>query len=149
MVIRGNTIRDATGPAVEVRDEGTSATVEDNTITGSMTGIAVRPKAAATITGNTLTANNLGISLESGDATASDNTIRSGNAGIWVSSGAPTVTGNSVSGMKSHGIAVMAAASPVLSGNSSCDNGTNLWMSDGATPVIDDTNEICEDLAAG
>lgn len=149
MVIRGNTIRDARGSAVEVRDEGTSATVEDNTITGSMTAIAVRPKTAATISGNTLSENGLAISLESGDATASDNTIGSGNAGIWVSTGAPALAGNSVRGMRSHGIAVMAAASPVLSGNSSCDNGTNLWVSDGATPVIDDTNQICEDSPAG
>lgn len=148
MVIRGNTIRDASGPAIEVRDEGTSATVEDNTITGSMTAAAVRRGTAATISGNTLTENSLGVSLESGDATASDNTIGSGHAGIWVGTGAPALAGNSVRGMKSRGIAVMAAASPVLSGNSSCDNGTNLWVSDGATPVIDDTNEIGEDATA-
>jgi nitrous oxidase accessory protein NosD len=149
MIVRGNTIRDARGPAVEVRDEGTSATVEDNTIMGSMTAVAVRRGSAATVNGNTLTENGLGVSLESGDATASDNTIGSGNAGIWVSSGAPALAGNSVRDMKGHGIAIMAAASPVLSGNTSCDNGTNLWVSEGAAPVIDDTNEICEDAPAG
>lgn len=149
MVIRGNTIRDDAGTAIEVRDEGTSATVEDNTITGAFTAIAVRPKTAATISGNTLTENGLAVSLESGDVTASDNSVESGNAGIWVGSGSPMLAGNSVRGTKGHGIAVMATASPTLSGNSSCDNVTNLFVSDGATPVIDDTNEICEDAPAG
>jgi nitrous oxidase accessory protein NosD len=149
MVIRGNTIRDVKGPAVDVRDEGTSVTVEENTITGSMTGVAVRPGTAATITGNSLIDNGLGVSLGSGDATASDNSVESGDAGLWVNAGAPTLSGNTVLGMKTTGIAIMAPASPVLSGNTSCDNGTNLVVADGATPVIDDTNEICEDAPAG
>jgi parallel beta-helix repeat protein len=134
MVIRGNTIRDVAGPAVEVRDEGTSATVEDNTITGSFNGIAVRSGTAATVSDNTLTENGLAVSLETGDVTASDNSIDGGNAGIWVNAGAPTLAGNSVRGMKGNGITVMAAASPTLSGNRSCDNVTNLFVADGATP---------------
>lgn len=149
MVIRGNTIRDIAGSAVEVRDEGTSATVEDNSITGASIAIAVRPKTAASISGNTLTENGMAVSLESGDVTASNNSVESGNAGIWVGSGSPMLAGNSVRGTKGNGITVMAAASPTLSGNSSCDNVTNLFVSDGATPVIDDTNEICKDAPAG
>ena len=36
----------------------------------------------------------------------------------------------------------------MLTNNVSCENGENLWVADTATPVIDESNEICEDEAA-
>ncbi len=55
---------------------------------------------------------------------------------------------NSVTGMTGRGIVVGRGASPALSGNTACGNGENLFIGEGATPTIDDTNEICEDPPA-
>ena len=45
-------------------------------------------------------------------------------------------------------LAVGSHGPVVLAVDTSCDNGENLNLVDGATPVIDDTNDICEDTAA-
>ena len=62
-----------------------------------------------------------------------------------MSTGTPDVRDNSVASVEERGLVIGFGASPTLSGNTSCDNGENLLVAEGATPSIDDTNEICED----
>jgi parallel beta-helix repeat protein len=174
-VIRGNTI---TGPFVRGIGlfNATSPLIEGNTISGTgqfgvdvggggprVTGntISGRGMAAINVTetygsvgvpvisGNTLTGNGAGIAWDSAEGTIEGNTVREGTAGIVILSGAPLVAGNVVEGLEQRGLVVGSGTSPTLSGNTSCGNGENLRVADGATPVIDDTNEICEDAPAG
>jgi len=48
-----------------------------------------------------------------------------------------------VTGVSGRGLALVG--SPVLRDNRSCGNGENLWIAEGATPDIDESNEICPD----
>jgi parallel beta-helix repeat protein len=174
-VIRGNTI---TGPFVRGIGlfDSTSPLVEGNTISGAgQTGVEIGaggPRvsgnaiigsgvfainvtrayglaAVPAISGNTLTGNASGIAWSTGGGTIEGNTIREGTAGIVISGGAPLVSDNTVEGLERRGLVIGSGASPTLSGNTSCGNGENLWVAEGATPIIDDTNEICEDAPAG
>jgi len=76
-------------------------------------------------------------------ATVTGNTVEGGGTGIVVT-GDFDVDSNTVTGVEGRGL-VISGGSPVLTGNRVCDNGTNLFVSDRATPLIDDTNQICED----
>ena len=65
-----------------------------------------------------------------------------------VLAGSPSLVDNSVQGASASGIVVGRGTSPILRGNTSCNNGENLKIIDPATPDIDDTNKICEDAPA-
>jgi parallel beta-helix repeat protein len=151
-LIEGNTISGAGQSGVEVGGGGPR--VIGNTISGSGTvainvTAAYEPITEPVISGNTLSGNASGIWWGAGDGSIEGNAVREGSAGIVVSGGAPLVSGNVVEGLEQRGLVVGFGASPTLSGNTSCDNGENLRVADGATPTIDDTNEICEDAPAG
>src|SRR3990172_5978415 len=62
-----------------------------------------------------------------------DNAVTGGDVGIIVTSGAPAVDGNTIEGVTGRGLVVTLGASPALSGNTSCGNGTDLWVAEGAT----------------
>lgn len=55
---------------------------------------------------------------------------------------------NTVEDVRRVGILIGRGASPSLSGNTSCDNGENLKIVEGATPDIEGTNTFCEDAPA-
>ena len=54
---------------------------------------------------------------------------------------------NVVRGGDERGIFIEGSASPTPTGDTVCGNAQNLVVSDEAAPVIDDTNEICEDTS--
>jgi hypothetical protein len=58
----------------------------------------------------------------------------------------PTVRGTSISDVERRGLFVGLRASPTLSGNTSCGNGEDLVIEDGASAAADDTNEIRGDV---
>jgi hypothetical protein len=128
-----------------------SPTVASNVIRNAPTGICARSGASggtsATIEDNELLDNGVGIFVRS-DAHIEGNLIEGGAAGIVISRGSPSLIDNSVEGASRIGITISSDTSPILSGNTSCDNGTNLTIDEGATPDIDDTNVFCEDVLA-
>ncbi len=169
-VIRGNTIDGSLAQAIYVGDpasptiEGNTITnpgedgltigdgspaVLDNTISGAGVGVSVYGSSEPTISGNSLADNRIAISWSGGDGgLVEQNTVSGGKAGIIVGGGSPVVRDNTVEGVEARGIVVLRAASPVLSGNTSCGNGENLFVVDGAMPEDDGTNQICEDAQA-
>jgi parallel beta-helix repeat protein len=143
--IRGNTIEGA-DYGIEVTENG-APVIDTNTLSGN--GIAVSAiQAASDITGNTLTDNRTGLLLGAGDHVVADNSIRGGEAGITITGGAAQVSGNSVEGVSNRGVVISRDAAPVLRDNRICDNSTNLWVAETASPDIDESNEICEDEPA-
>jgi parallel beta-helix repeat protein len=173
--IRGNTVTGATTDGIHVRLSVAAPWIVDNTIEDvGQVGISVA-SGAPRLEGNTISrSGRAGISvigsstidgrpavignvlrdnatavLWSADAgVIEDNDVSGGGAGILVGDGSPTVTGNGIEGVEGRGLFVGGRASPTFSGNTSCGNGENLVVEDGATPTMDDTNEICEDAPA-
>jgi len=147
--IEGNDLRppegEDDGNLFGISEEGSSDgwVIKDNALTGFQT--AIFTAGTGTIEGNELTNNRVAIMVGSSESMVKDNRIRGGDTGIALS-GSPTLVDNTVEGLTGRGIVVGMNSSPTLIGNMSCDNGTNLYVSDTAEPVIDDTNEICEDL---
>jgi parallel beta-helix repeat protein len=141
-----------TATAIEIQDSGfwtsdrgTDPVVRGNSIAGAKTGIDVKNGAAATIEGNELVDNEVGIVLFVADALVVGNSISGGRAGITtVVGGSPILDGNTVEGASSTGIAIGGLSSPTLTGNTVCDNATNLFVDDNAEPVMED-NQICTD----
>ena len=145
-VIRDNTI---SGSATGISVESGAPKIEGNVLTDNETGMMVAFGTRPTIEGNELIDNRLGIGLVGSDALVVRNTITSGEAGIVVTTGgSPTLDSNTVRGASIRGIAVGGGTSPTLTGNAICDNATNLFVDGNAAPVIDETNEICEDVVA-
>jgi hypothetical protein len=125
-----------------------SPTVASNVIRNAPTGICEQSgSTSATYEDNELLDNGVGISVRS-DAHIEGNRIEGGAAGILISRGSPSLIDNLVGGVSRIGITISPGTSPTLRGNTSCDNGTNLTIDEGATPDIDDTNEICPDAPA-
>lgn len=167
-VIEKNTIDGTLMWAIYLGDDGGAVTMRENVITNpGQNGIHINGGHAdivgneiqgatsagivvglgpASITGNTLWDNQVAISGASREGSIADNVVRGGGAGI-VLLGDLDVSGNDVEGVAARGITV-AAGGPVLRDNRSCGNGENLFVVERATPDIDDSNEICEDLPA-
>jgi parallel beta-helix repeat protein len=114
--------------------------VRGNHITGFQEGINLRGGSSSVLEGNTLTDNRTAIQAFSGDPRIADNTITGGTVGISVV-GAPELVDNDVSGVSGRGLVLSGSAT--LRGNTSCDNGEDLFIVGNATPDIDDSNEIC------
>ena len=169
-VIRGNTIDGSLAQAIYVGDmaspviesniitnpgqnglsvSSSSPAVLDNTISGARVGVSVTGPGEPTINGNSLADNDIAINWSGGETgLIEQNAVSGGRAGIIVGGGSPVVRDNTVEGVEARGIVVLGDASPILSGNTSCGNGENLVVVDGATPEDDGTNEICEDAQA-
>jgi hypothetical protein len=153
-LVEGNTLVAGTesmfdefyGSGIDVQ-AGEGWLIKDNTVKGFLRGTAIDvPRGAmGTVSGNTLTDNQIAIKTAS-DSVFEGNVVTGGETGIATSLGAAMLDGNTVTGVSGRGLAL--DGHPTLSGNSSCDNGENLWVADGATPVIDDSNAICEDAPA-
>ena len=97
------------------------------------------------VSGNTLADNQIAIKT-AGDSVVEGNVVSGGETGIIMSLSSPQLTGNTITGVSGQGLAL--DGHPTLGGNSSCENGQNLWVAENATPVIDSSNEICQDAAA-
>jgi nitrous oxidase accessory protein NosD len=153
-LVEGNTLiagaesmfDDFFGSGIDVQ-AGEGWLIKDNTVRGFSRGTAIDVPSGAigTVSGNTLSDNQIAIETAS-DSVVEGNVVTGGEAGLVTSLGSPTLTGNTITGVSGPGLAL--DGHPTLSGNSSCDNGENLWVADNATPVIDDSNEICEDAPA-
>ncbi len=153
-LVEGNTIvvggdsatDDFYGSGIDV-EAGDGWIIQGNTVTGfsRATAIDVPSGTLGTVSGNTLSDDKIAIQNAS-DSLFENNVITGGETGIATSLGSPTLTGNTISGVSGNGLAL--DGQPTLSGNTSCDNGENLWVAEGATPLIDDSNEICEDAPA-
>jgi len=146
VTIEGNTI---TNPGQNgINFSSGAGTIRDNVISGAqLTGISTG-LSAATLVGNELTDNKTAIGFSGAEGVVEGNVINGGEVGIVVAGMSPLVKDNVVRGVEGRGIVVGVNTSPMLSGNTSCENGTNLFIGDGATPQIDDSNEICEDAPA-
>jgi len=143
-LFEGNVISGTGQNAIDIWDG--SPTVRSNRIEGTgFIGIFVETTGQPVIADNELVDNATAISWNAKSGTIEGNTVTGGGAGIVVSTGTPDVRDNSVASVEERGLVIGFGASPTLSGNTSCDNGENLLVAEGATPSIDDTNEICED----
>lgn len=131
------------GSGIDVQ-AGEGWVIKDNVVRGFLraTAIDVPQGALGTVSGNTLADNQVAINTAS-DSVFEGNVVTGGGEGIVSSLGSPTLTDNTVTGVSGEGLAL--SGSPILSGNTSCDNGQNLWVAEDATPEIDDTNEVCPD----
>ena len=131
------------GSGIDVQ-AGEGWLIKDNVVRGFLRGTAIDipSGASGTVSGNTLDDNQIAIETAS-DSIIESNVVTGGGDGIVSSLGSPTLTGNAITGLTGRGLAL--SGSPLLSGNTSCENGQNLWVAEDATPIIDDTNEICPD----
>jgi parallel beta-helix repeat protein len=146
-LLEGNTISGAGEIAINLETSG-APIVKDNTISDTGMAAIFVVQGSAALTGNTLTGNGSGIGWNGTSGLIGSNTVTGGEVGIVISSGSPDVRDNTLTGVTGRALAVGAGTSPALSGNTSCDNAENLWVAEGATPTIDDTNDICEDATA-
>ena len=139
-----NTIVDALN-GIEVEDTGSAPTMRGNTISGSrFQGISVGPLADATIDGNVLTDNSIGIQTSSSDASMVDNTVSGGSVGISITGGSPTLEANEIDGAK-RGLVIGLGTTPTLEGNTVCGNTINLEVNERAEMPDTAGNEICPD----
>ena len=146
ITIEGNTI---TNPGDDgINFSSGSGIIRGNVISGAQLVGIIAGRGPATVAGNELTDSRVAIAYSVAEGLIEDNTVVGGVAGIVVTGKSPLLRGNVVRGVEERGIVVGTGTSPTLSGNTSCDNGTNLFIGEGATPTIDDTNEICEDAPA-
>jgi nitrous oxidase accessory protein NosD len=143
--ITGNTISD---PGSEgIRLKAGTALVADNEVSGAGTGIVAIGLARVRAVANLLTGNDTGIN-GSGFDLVRDNELRDGQVGMVLGGEGPLVEGNVVEGHEAVGIRIGPGSSPTLSANRVCGNAPNLIIAEGATPILDGTNEICEDAPA-
>ena len=153
-LVEGNTVvagmesmfDDFYGSGIDVQ-AGEGWVIKDNVVRGFSRGTAIDVPSGALgiVSGNTLTDNQVAIQTAS-DSVFEGNVVTGGETGIVTGLGSPQLTGNTITGVSGQGLAL--DGQPTLSGNSSCENCENLWVADGASPVIDDSNEICEDAPA-
>ena len=144
-VIADNILRDGTN--IFVNDPGEGALITGNTITDSASrAIGIWGPAEFTIKGNIIErANGEGIGVNNASiAHIEGNTIRDSTSGITIDGSDPVITDNLISGSEKVGL-LLGRGSPVVSGNTACDNGSNIRITDGATPDVDDTNDFCWD----
>jgi parallel beta-helix repeat protein len=157
-VIKANNIHDEEGlvdlvaraDAGDLPDVITHPEIRGNRVRqSSVAGISVWEYASATIESNEVRGNSVGISLvRPGALGLTDNLVFAGLTGIEVRDSSPPLDGNTVEGAVRYGIDIKGDSSPVLTDNTVCDNEQNLNVADTATPVIDASNEICEDAPA-
>jgi nitrous oxidase accessory protein NosD len=135
------------GSAIDVQG-GDGWVIGDNTVTGFGDDFAINASRgrAGEITENVIVDSRTGIYLGAGSHEVVGNRISGGDDGILQGAGSSSITGNSVTGVSGRGFAL--GGSPVLRDNHSCGNGENLWIAEGATPDIDESNEICPDIAS-
>ena len=119
--------------------------IRDNVLSGAYeVGIRV-PTGSGTVVNNTIDSAITGVEVGRGDNRFVGNTVTNGITGMSISTGSPEIVGNQVLDNEGPGIAITSTATPVLSGNTSCGNSRNLMVLGAAEPVMDGTNEICED----
>jgi hypothetical protein len=117
-------------------------TISDNTITGFFNGIS--GGSSGDVLGNDLIGNDNGISVKIGPGSrVASNRIEGGETGLRVD-GSGRVEDNEVRSAQSRGIVVPKNATLTLTGNTSCDNGVDLFLPDGASSTIDETNTFCD-----
>jgi hypothetical protein len=90
----------------------------------------------------------IGISWSGEGGVVANNAVHGGTTGIIVGAGTVTVKDNSVERAENTGMLVYATATAELSGNTVCDNTTDLEVVEGAEVSDDGTNEVCEDAPA-
>lgn len=149
VLVEGNELSgDESGSGIDVQG-GDGWVIASNTLTGKDGAILVNQLGSGTIEGNRLIDNNVGIELGNTDSVVRSNEITGGTDGIIIDRGAPTIEDNSVEGASRRGLTIRSsAATPTLSGNTLCGNGTNLSVPEDAAYDIDATNSICEDVPA-
>lgn len=121
--------------------------IRDNVLSGSRgTSGAIDVTAYAgsgTVEGNVISDSRVGIVLASrGEVEAVGNTVSGGGSGFMVNAGAPDLVGNTVEGASDWGV-LLTQTEARLSGNRLCGNDTDLYIANGAEPIVDDDNEIC------
>ncbi len=164
-IIEKNTIDGTLMWAIYLGDDGGAVTMRENVITNpaqngihingghaDIVGNEIRGATSAgivagldpvNIAGNSLWDNQVAISGASREGSIADNVVRGGGAGIALL-GDLEVSGNDVEGVTARGIVILRGSSSILRDNRSCGNGENLFVAEGATPDIDDSNEFCE-----
>lgn len=144
--IRENSISGG-GTGIEVTGGG-APTIEGNTLTTNRVGIFLSQAGAAALVGNDLADNAIGIGIHGSAAQVEGNTVRGGTTGVSVSGEATAaLAGNTIEGAANRGLFIGRGASPTLTENRACDNGTNLVIDEGADPMMQD-NDICPDPPA-
>ncbi|MEX1335958.1 MAG: right-handed parallel beta-helix repeat-containing protein [Candidatus Limnocylindrales bacterium] len=122
---------------------GVQATITNNVLAASTTGLYLDEGATATAEQNTFANNDIGIrSTSAGTSSLRDNTIEGNGAGVILSAGSTEVRDNRVIGNRNQGIGVLGDASPVVADNELCGNGTDLFVAETASADTSG-NEIC------
>jgi hypothetical protein len=135
------------GSGIDVQG-GEGWIIRANTVTGFLddTAIVASRTSSGEIVDNVVVDSRTGIHLGAGSHVVEGNEVSGGDTGIVTSLGSSSLlAGNSVTGAAGRGLVLLG--SPILRGNHSCGNGENLWIAEGSTPDIDDSNEICPDPA--
>ena len=120
--IEGNSISDTKQFAINL--SGGSPILLDNTLAGGRIGLSLI-RSSATVSGTDVGGFTAGVVINGGDATLTDNTITDNGRGLALGRGTTQLT---------------------LSGNTICDNETNLHVADDRD-LATEGNEICEDAA--
>ena len=134
---------------IEVFGGGPSVTIRDNVIHDSVVGIKIPSDASVVLEGNRIVDNEEdGITSLPDGAVVSGNTITdNGRRGLNILSGAMTIEGNEVRG-NDVGLFLGRRAEPALSGNTICDNGTDVEIvAELESPPDLDGNEVCGETA--
>jgi nitrous oxidase accessory protein NosD len=154
VLVQGNTVREFRGDvsrgAIEVRDAGSRARIVGNRISGSSTGISVQSRTEASIEGNELTDNEVGMLILATDASVLSNTVTGARVGLAVTgagSGEPVIEDNVIERAET-GISLGATTLARLSRNRLCDNEVDLRVF-GDNPTTLDGNEVCPETASG
>ena len=129
--------------------DGASPLIEGNVVRGTQTAVWVGEDATPIIRANEFADNRTAISLPGGPGesgtSVEGNTFTGGSNAILITGGSYSIVGNTVEGATGRAVAIGPNAAPILRDNVLCGNDENLFIADGATPDIDDSNEICED----
>jgi nitrous oxidase accessory protein len=144
LLIEGNTILDAPGYGIEIQVG--SPTARGNIVSGAGTAGISASASGSNLLDNRLSDNPTGILFTAREGQVTGNVVRGGLTGIMVSAATSSLelAANDVEGASVRGMSLLSG-SPTLRDNRLCGNGENLWVAEGATPDIDDSNEICED----
>lgn len=146
LLIEGNTISDPGTYGIDA--SAGDATIIGNTITDAgQYGISISSGREAIVRDNVIRDNRIGLAWSLGEGSIEGNVLTGGDAGLIITDGAPSVSDNVIEDVDGRGLVVGSGTAPVLTGNRSCDNGENLVVQEGSEAIIDDTNEICEDVA--
>jgi parallel beta-helix repeat protein len=118
--ITGNTFTDYGQSAIRVRDGG-DGRISGNFVEGGSNGITINAAHGLEVSGNTVTDTQFGISWRGEDGMLDGNSANGNSSGIVINSGSPVVVGNTACDNTSANFLVRDLASPEVGENDFCE----------------------------